>query len=481
MIKYFRGIGIKGKLFLVLFSLVFSYQVIAALPALAVLPEVLSFASGLVVRQVAKQTIVTVGVAANDAAWATAGGGGWIAGLAAFIGLGTFVSNAGTEQYIVPVNSSVSLPVGGNWPQDGSILMPTTANGVRLNGLVFAGKICCVSGGSIDISLNANVLNFEDYLVKARASVDAALASNVGTFPQYVDSIQSNAGRVSSVSAPNGSGAYVQVYIPQLCASAQNGLGAVCSNSSTKWLLVEPKDGVRRFKIQQGGLVADITDPDWSDREKSIFANPTVIVFRGSDSTGQPVRIDVSAPNNIVQVNAVSQNGSTVKFRQMSFAADGTPGTVAEAVVPNATVDTFYDQNPSYSPTTSTSAQPVTVQFPSDYARQGEAAQAATQVSAQLSPKLDQIHTDLTTQSTLDDPVAPTWVDPWGDSFTSFLGWRLPAHSSECPKPSFVWPWTGETMAFTTQCDLATSYMGVISSVMAAVWLVLGLRIVLKA
>lgn len=122
----------------------------------------------------------------------------------------------------------------------------------------------------------------------------------------------------------------------------------------------------------------------------------------------------------------------------------------------------------------------VNVQFPSDYARAGEAQTAASSITDALGPKIDKI------TETGADPVDP--LQPQGSefdqaffqgTFNSLLGWQLPAHSSQCPTSSFSFRSTSYTID--SHCQLVSNHFSALSAVMSAVWTVLALFILLGA
>lgn len=128
----------------------------------------------------------------------------------------------------------------------------------------------------------------------------------------------------------------------------------------------------------------------------------------------------------------------------------------------------------------SISNQPLNIEFPSDYARQGEAQTAATSINDTLGPKIDKI------TETGADPADP--LQPQGSefdqaffqgTFTGLLGWQLPAHTSQCPTSSFGW--NNQTFTMDSHCQLVNNHFSALSTVMAVVWTVLALFILLGA
>lgn len=136
-----------------------------------------------------------------------------------------------------------------------------------------------------------------------------------------------------------------------------------------------------------------------------------------------------------------------------------------------------------YSLTTNPSAAPSAgVQFPNDYARQGEADAAAKVIT----PKLDKLHDDLTKTDTVADPTDLTAGDmpTWSNTFTDLLRWQLPAHSSACPRPSMdLSAIFGPGSIFTLQshCDLLNNNAAPLHSAMLIVFTLSALFIVLRA
>lgn len=126
------------------------------------------------------------------------------------------------------------------------------------------------------------------------------------------------------------------------------------------------------------------------------------------------------------------------------------------------------------------SNQPSNIEFPSDYARQGEAQSAADSINNALGPKLDKI-----TQTGADpaDPVQPLGSEFdqsfFNGTFANLLGWQLPAHSSQCPTSAFTFNSTSYTVD--SHCQLVTNHFSALSAVMSVVWTILALFILLGA
>lgn len=108
-------------------------------------------------------------------------------------------------------------------------------------------------------------------------------------------------------------------------------------------------------------------------------------------------------------------------------------------------------------------------QFPSDYARQGEAKAASDKLGDRL----------LQESSPSADPEIPDGYTDLSGSFSGLLGWQLPSHQSQCPTGSFdAWD---RTFVFDRHCQLAQDHVQALALVMIVVWTIAGLWIVLRA
>lgn len=146
------------------------------------------------------------------------------------------------------------------------------------------------------------------------------------------------------------------------------------------------------------------------------------------------------------------------------------PATGLPVLNPAPVGSTFTPSSPSGS----------TVTFPNDYARAGEAAQAAQSSNT----KLDTLHNDLSVTTLVADPVAPVAGDmpTWGDTFTNLLSWQLPPHAAVCPTPTLNLTAIGMgTNQYTSHCALLNDHSAPVHGSMVAVFTILALFIVLRA
>jgi len=194
------------------------------------------------------------------------------------------------------------------------------------------------------------------------------------------------------------------------------------------------------------------------------FANPSPV-----DLDSAPYLDPVSGRQVIdrttVTPSPTAENPLAVRVERYVVDAGDVPGQTAAP--PMATKEA------------SISNQPLNIEFPSDYARQGEAASAAQSISSTLGPKLDKL------VETSPAPADPTVPDPsgytdFGTTFQSLLGWQLPGHTSQCPTASFTAPWN-TAYTIDSHCQLVTNHWSALQAAMMVVWSMIALFIVLRA
>jgi len=443
---------------------------LAGFPLLAIVAEAAEIGASMVLRQVGKQAVVAVGVAANDASWVTASSS-ILPNLVALIGLGTYVGSTSDQKYMVQANPSVPLPTAspigaygayGNPYQygGGSVLIKTT--GATIGAVSPAnstdGQLHKVPAGTYTVAQFLEQLNivFQYWKPSIAATLNPPYAQYTGGEPRSFYNVS----------------AYYADF--EICPSdPKTNLGGSCSvPAAVSGLSVhyqEGADGVYRIKITSdgAGFEPDSSDPDWTAANKFPSANR--IAVKGVNAANEPSVVEVGRVSGKTQIKATSQSGSNLKSRVLELNNDMSVASIVESFNPGTVA--------AYDPATSTGTGTDTgsVVFPSDYARAGEAAQAANTIKTSV----DQLKDRLTDSAAVADPEAPQYTNHWGDTFTGLLSWSLPAHTSTCPVATF--DAFERTFRMDSHCQLAADYWETLRVAMVVVWVILALFILLRA
>lgn len=215
---------------------------------------------------------------------------------------------------------------------------------------------------------------------------------------------------------------------------------------------------------------------------KNANGDPFVTTITPRADGGSDIRTDTQV---------ASSSGSAIRSDTMTTSSAGTITSAGSTVSAGTISDTG---TVGVAPTVATTAPTSTTQpivFPSDYARTGEAAAAASGITSavnSLSPKLDTLHNDLTQTSTpATDPVIPggsAFDDAFfKGTFTNLLAWQMPGHQSQCFAPVFDYNLFGAHFHYVmdAHCTIAEQYRGVISTMFVALWVIVALFIVIGA
>jgi len=443
----------------------------AAVPVLAIAWAV-DFGASLVLRSAGRVAIQSIGVAANDATWLTAGStvGVNAASILAFIGLGAYSSDAGVEQYAVQVKPGSEMPKSPNSPTGsyGGYSNPIT---VEDPNIFYTGldKVCSVddSNGIYRKSTDTGAYPIDEFVDRCTAFIRQYRSDVYFGYEEIQEQGRLVLGLVDGWYVRRAYFSYYDVGKE----SGRDGGTTNCEASYSRCVIQsfrEAKDGVKRVILNEGGtgFMADPKDGDWEGDAAKGFKSTSITLY-GKNANQQDTRVDINRNGQQTQVAATTQvSASQVLQRSMVVTADGKVDTVYQAVA-----DGLIDTVPAPGGGTSTGGN-QNIQFPSDYARQGEAGQAADKVATAVE-NLGKA------SASLDDPMLPEWADPWGDSFNGLRGWSMPNHSSQCPVGSFNWD--GKTYTIDSHCQLVVDHWGPLSASMTAVWVVLALFIVLKA
>lgn len=465
-------------------SVLLPHRAFAGLPALALVEPALSFVSGIVVRNVAKEAVVTVGVAANDASWVVANTS-LLARTAVFLGLGGLVADTGSEKYQVPLVEAQNTKLPKAVPPDGfgtwDAPLPYTHPALRFTAQP---SFCPVLGwGSTD---------GQDHRVPqiAYASLQALLDAckqnlTYSKFPGPAPFIQQRLRPGADWQyAPKpvafgGKTYYAHDYEICLGGIEDGSTEGYCSNpmfaNEHFWIsMAEAADGVFRFHKGPLGWIADPTDPDWDTvpAKKAALSAQSSLSFAGSNAAGQATQLDLQVNASAqVQMQARTQiDAANVKSRELILSPAMDPVSFTESVYPATSTA------PGTAPGTSPGTETPTITFPDDYARQ-----ATTLASSQT---LSKIETALTkVDAAPADPVVPDAAEFqtafFSGTFDALKGWRLPAHSSQCPSGSI--PLFGDSFTVNAHCQLFADQSESLNAAMAVVWTIAALFIVLKA
>lgn len=211
------------------------------------------------------------------------------------------------------------------------------------------------------------------------------------------------------------------------------------------------------------------------------------MIAYGQNSSGQPLMFEVTpgVEKFIVKITEQVTTAQQTQLQETSLTVDAATGVVTSvqtatspgsisapsgSAVPT-TLAPGEVAAPANTPTANVSPGVQLlpdIKFPSDYARTGEAQNAAKPIQDALTNSAD-----------LPDPVSPEYVDPWASTFGNLKGWSLPGHTSACPVGSFQW--NGQSFVIDSHCQLVAQNFGILQGAMYVVWVVLALFVVLGA
>lgn len=448
-----------------------SFAFVQALPLLAFVAEGIDIGAGILIRQAGRQALVNLGVAANDASWVSSSVS-MASGLARIIGLGSYVS--GEEQkYQVQATPSVALPaaVPGTIPGAlGSYLNPLSWDSPPLRVNVLNKSQLCIVNGQYSTDGLAHYLPkglyaMADLISACEKNKAANLKPGVQNDAVVVRTIKYEAQpELDVLHLPLQEGYY---YNFEFCASVTN-WGCI-GIAQFEVSAVEAKDGIYRIRITPDGtgFGPDDTDPDWDEKNK--FPAAQRIAVKGTNSANEPAVVEVARVAGRTQVKASTQVGKDIKTRSINLTDAAAVDSVVDAVAPGSLA--------SYEPSVASGAvtEPQSIVFPSDYARAGEALQAANAVKTSV----DALKDRLADTSSLSDPEPPQYASHWGDTFTGLLSWSLPGHVSKCPVATF--DAFDQTFRMDSHCQLAADYWEVLQVAMVVAWVALAFFIVMGA
>lgn len=461
----------------VLVALLVASTVAYSAVALALLIEpAANFVGGLVLRSLGRQVIVSVGVAANDASWLVS-----TANLVArAVGILKIAGSA--FEYEIPTlpGSPIPAPVPAT-PASGAPgtyynPYPYTQAGIKPK---ITSTAPCLLNANESVDGIAHALTVKTYdswdeLLSACAAVQSfSMFAAQRVPPEYfLDSgVEPVAATLSGVTV------YVQPVRLRYAESAKDPESytwARLGYGGFSVAYLEAPDSVKRFIRTAEGFKPDTADPDWTTEEKAAFSAPGVIQFRSAESV-----VNVSATAQSTKIQAATQAATDVRYRDVVLNADAVPTASSEQLVKNASVGDVLASETS-------TGSGTDIEFPSDYARQGEAATAA----AAVTNKLDTLHEDLTKAGEAPaDVIAPdasTFEDSFfKGAFADLLEWDLPSHTSTCPTAAINFDFFGQpfNVNMNAQCVILAdpTVSNTAQTAFVVLWILVALFLVLGA
>ena len=410
---------------------------------------------GLAIRSVANTTIANVTVAANDTSWFTFVTDWFnVSRAVGNIMLSTNMvgsdANKSVTAVAVQVTSQASdLPKGTDVnTYKLSYPSPTLSSAQALDGVSKSYPSPIVSDSQTVVSVESDVINWHNNLA----------------FTQYAWAVDTSCYQGTH----NGLAAW-------WCPITVGGVsgGNIVFDAYT----YEGTDGVGRLLFNGYGWSADQNDPDWTPDQLTEYGSVQSIRVAAADKQSH---LDLQMSSDHLNIQYEQQVNSN-QYRKLDINTDS-------LMVPKN-----YDSGLDYGVI---SSQPdvvgqlnggtSTINFPTDYARQGEAANAAFLINSELGPKLDTINHDLTDTGSVDDPTVPTAQDmPWfGSTFDGLTNFTIPGHDSICPQPqvdlsNIFGP--GHVYTMDAHCQLLQDHYATLRAAMILCWTIWSLFIILSA
>lgn len=289
----------------------------------------------------------------------------------------------------------------------------------------------------------------------------------------------------------DGTYSYYQASPNMVCPAGYTQSGATCNLSDPR---ATASDGKADLNRTASGFQTNSTEKDSVPAYANVTNNK--VYASGKDSSGRPVMIEyaVSADGTKTYVTHYTQmedsTQSTVKTQTLTI--DAATGAVTSAGASTAVGSVSPATSAGSVPTVTTGAAVTSgagtsqqsLTLPTDYARTGEAASAASSINT----KLDTLHKDLTEKGAdVADPVLPEAAAFssafFNGTFGDLLAWRLPSHTSECSTITLDYMMfsSHQVHVMDAQCTIAEQVRPVLSVVMIVVWTVVALFVLLGA
>jgi hypothetical protein len=438
-----------------------------------VLPVLIHVARGLVLSSATRQVLVSLGVAANDASW--------IVRTSSLVSRAAnmlrIVDTAGVT-YEVPMLPDEPIPAPEPEPEeseyDGTVEHPYPWNypgvGVRNIDSALCAVPDWVSTDDEDHFLEDSYPSVQEFVdactYNMQHSTEYPLPVYTGTYTKLLDEVISNTENTYFINFILCEvGDLVHPYNGYIyeCYYSSRGGGSFEFYYSGGGGGEESPDGIKRFLRVGMGYVPDETVPDWTEEEKALFGEGgggggggggQVLRFVGDD--GSVITIAGSQSGTVIQ--SLKQENNDVIMREVHFDQNALADKAAEQLMVNQVVSVVESSNSAgkavdvdtilySSSSTVVNTDPVSVDFPDDYARRGEAAAAAEtivealkgeEISEILIPGAEVELPDFNYPKDMIDDGLPTPGLDW----ESFLPKLTPGDVVECVPLKFV----GRTM-----------------------------------
>lgn len=434
------GLLMKRNLLAILLLVGFVATVKAALPLMVAAEIAAAVVESFVVRSVGRQVIATVGTAANDARWAQTFLG-W-ANAARVVGSLSFALDGGkTLEVQVSPNATADMtkgPMGLMWK--------AAVSGSSCYG------ICVPAYWAADgVEHRATGSQYEGS--EPSAVVAAALAFwNAHSWRSFTIYSQDQ---------------YGTTYQAELGYQGE-GAGLYITLSGVNQ---EQQDQVKRVIGKPGAWSADSADPDWTAEEKTQYSGVQALRFRGANND----QLDIVPVGASAGALRYQQAVSPGQIRELATVLNNAyvPVSVSDATMPGSLAQIGE----------AAGSGTAEVVFPDDYARQGEAANAANVVAAAVeslkdSPNVDNPELPEVTSTQLKDSFYGA-----DNPVTGLLGWSVPSHVATCPTAviDFDWKLISYAGVLDGHCDIAEQVRSQAAVIFDACWLLLAFWIVLGA
>lgn len=321
--------------------------------------------------------------------------------------------------------------------------------------------------------------------------------------PQYncTGSVSCSGGGANCTGSINMAGGFTYSYTvgysgtpTQTCPAGSVSSGSQCVVTNPREAVPDNKKDIQRSA--SGFSAAGDADPLPSYAQ----VQNGVVYASGKNSSGNPVMIEysVSADGSKTYVRhyVQSEDSAQSTVKAQTLVVDNATGTIqsasaattAGAVTPATGAGSIPSVATGAAVTAGAGSQPIV--FPTDYARAGEAALAASSVTA----KLDTVKTSvesLKEAPAVENPdISTPTLSGAQDTFygndnkiIGLLGWHVPGFTGICPTADINFDWKDFSYhgRFESHCAYADQFRATAATIFDALWVIVAFFIVLGA